>query len=300
MQNYIDYRKAQKPLNFENFTVEIGFGSGDFLIKLAEQNKDEIFFGIEKSWIPVNKLLKKCKLRKINNIYCIRLDAYWAFQLLFKDKSVKKIIINYPDPWFKKSHFKKRVTKRENLFIYAKKLLPSGEIKIRTDDYPFVVFTLQESEFLKCFSATVSNPSINEPLTKYEKKWLSIGKNIWDIVLKKEKEPESIEIKQIMEVKELFPLKICKGELNINAISHKEFRIEDDLYLRCFSVWQREQDYALEVVLLEKDFLQAFFITAKNKGEYFIIDVSKFSEILKTEGVQKALNFLAKLFMEVL
>ncbi|MEN2995190.1 MAG: tRNA (guanosine(46)-N7)-methyltransferase TrmB [Thermodesulfovibrio sp.] len=300
MQNYIDYRKIQKPLNFENFTVEIGFGSGDFLIRLAEQNKEEIFFGIEKSWISINKLLKKCKLRKINNIYCIRLDAYWTFQLLFKDKSIKTIIINYPDPWFKKSHIKKRLTKKENLFVYAKKLINNGEIKIRTDHYPFVEFTLQESEFLKCFSTNVSNLSIDEPLTKYEKKWLSLGKSIWEIVLKKEKEPEFIETKKITEVKELFPVKICKEKLDIDAVSHKDFKIEEGLYLKCFSVWKNNKDYAIEVVLSEKDFLQAFFIIAKNKGEYFIIDVSKFSEILKTEGVQKALNFLAKLFMETL
>jgi len=300
MQTYIDYRKAQKPLNLDNFIVEIGFGSGDFLIALAERNREEIFFGIEKSWIPVNKLLKKCKFREINNIYCTRLDAYWAFQLLFKDKSVKMIIMNYPDPWFKKSHVEKRLTKRENLFIYAKKLIPNGEIKIRTDDYPFVEFTLQESNFLKCFSTSISNPSINEPLTKYEKKWLSMGKSIWDIVLKKEKEPALIEVKKITEVKELFPVKVFNKELNINAISHKEFKIEEGLYLKCFSVWKRNQDYAIEVVLSEKDFLQAFLITAKKKDEYFIIDISQFSEILKTEGVQKTLNFLANLFVEAL
>jgi len=64
---------------------------------MAKENSNEIFFGIEKSWIPVNKLLKKCNRDNLNNIFCVKLDAYWAFQLLFDDASVKKVLINYPD-----------------------------------------------------------------------------------------------------------------------------------------------------------------------------------------------------------
>ncbi|HHW20158.1 MAG TPA: hypothetical protein GXX27_03355 [Thermodesulfovibrio thiophilus] len=163
-------------MSFNNFTVEIGFGSGDFLVKMAKENSNEIFFGIEKSWISVNKLLKKCKQDNLNNIFCIKLDAYWAFQLLFNDASVKKVLINYPDPCFKKSHISRRLTTREKLYIYAKKLVQTDEIRIRSDDYLFVEFTLKESKLLQCFSCIVSNPAINEPVTKYEKKWLSMNK----------------------------------------------------------------------------------------------------------------------------
>lgn len=295
IQYYIDWRKVKKPLLFENITVEIGFGSGDFLIKMAMENRDQIFFGIEKSWISINKLLKKCSLNHINNVFCTKLDAYWAMQLLFRDGSIKKLIMNYPDPWFKKSHIERRLTTRENLYVYAKKLIPSGEIKIRSDYYPFVEFTLQEADFLKCFSINVLTPSIDEPLTKYEKKWLSMGKKIYDIVLKKEREPFPVKIKEIKEVTDLFPVKVSAKEIDPENIAHKEFKIEEALYLKCFSLWRNEQNLAIEVILSENGFVQAFIVTVKKKGDYFIIDVSKFSEVLKTEGIQKALNFLGKI-----
>jgi len=35
---------------------------------------------------------------------------------------------------------------------------------------------LKESKLLQCFSCIVLNPAINEPVTKYEKKWLSMNK----------------------------------------------------------------------------------------------------------------------------
>lgn len=298
MKNYIDYRKVERPLKFHNFTVEIGFGSGDYLLKMAKDNRDEVFFGIEKSWIPVNKLLKKCRKHDLKNVFCTKLDAYWAFQFLFNDNSVKRIIMNYPDPWFKKSHEEKRLTRRENLYIYAKKLIPYGEIRIRTDDYAFLEFSLQESDFIGCFSVSLSKPNIDKPLTKYEKRWFLMGKSIWDIVLIKEKEPIPIKIKEIREVNELFPVRIEKDKLNLKDISHREFKIEEGLYLKCFSVWKRDEDYAIEVLLSENSFLQPFMIIIKKKENYFIMDVSQFSEIFKTEGVKKSMDFLSKMLIE--
>ncbi len=294
MQFFIDYRKAEKPLSLKNFTVEIGFGSGDYLLKLAQEHRDEIFFGIEKSWISINKLLKRCIKLNLSNVLCTRLDAYWAFKLLFRDCSVKRIIMNYPDPWFKKSHQERRLTKKENLYVFAKKLIPRGQIKIRTDEYSFVEFSLQEANALECFSVKVSKPLVTEPLTKYEKRWVSMGKEIWDLVLIKEKEPYPMPIVEIKEVKELFPVKIQPKELKIQDISNKEFKIEEGLYLKCFSVWQRNEDFVIETLISENNFLQAFMITIKKRQNYYIIDVSQFSEILKTEGVKKALIFLSE------
>lgn len=298
MYNYIDYRKIEIPLKFQNFTVEIGFGSGDYLLKMAKDNRDELFFGIEKSWIPVNKLIKKCRKNDLKNVFCTKLDAYWAFQFLFNDSSVKRIIMNYPDPWFKKSHEEKRLTRRENLYIYAKKLMPNGEIKIRTDDYAFVEFTLQESELIGCFSVSLSKPTIDKPLTKYEKRWLALGKSIWDILLIKDKEPIPINTKEIKGVRALFPVRIEKDKLNFKDISYREFKIEEGLYLKCFSVWKRDDDYALEVLLSENSFLQAFMIIIKKKEGYFIMDVSQFSEIFKTEGIKKSMDFLSKMLIK--
>lgn len=292
MQGYIDLRKVKKPLDFSGIVVEIGFGSGDYLVKTASENKDKIFFGIEKSWISINKLYKKVKACGLNNIFFSRVDAYWAFYLLFKDQSVERIIINYPDPWFKKSHTERRVTKRQNLYLYAKKLVPFGEIRIRTDDSQLLEFTVNEAKALRCFLIDVTKPEIQEPQTKYEKKWFSMGKIIYDIVLRKQKDPEPIEIKRIKEVDRLFPVKISVKNLNVQELIHREFKIRDGVYIKFFSVWERASDFALETLISENGFLQCFFVIFKRKNDHYVVDVSAFSEVLKTEGIQEALNFI--------
>jgi len=150
-------------------------------------------------------------------------DAYWGFHFLFKERSIKRIVMNYPDPWFKKSHESKRLTGVEHLYVYGKKLKQKGEIRIRTDDYAFVEFTLEGSALLDCYSAEVLEPIISMPLTKYEKRWLSMGKKIWDVFLVKEREPKPIRVREVKEVRELFPVKVADRELKIGQISRKEF-----------------------------------------------------------------------------
>lgn len=292
---YVDYRKVEKPLPFENVTVEIGFGSGDYLLSLAKVSEREIFFGIEKSWIPVNKLIKKASRAKLNNLFCTKLDAFWAMQILFRDGIVNRIIMNYPDPWHKKSHSERRLTRKESLYVFGKKLKIGGHIKVRTDEHSYTQFTAVEAQSLNCFKIHTSKVKINDPLTKYEKRWLSLGKDIWDILLIKEKEPETFDIPKIKEVKELFPVKVYAQSLDLSPLEKREFKIDEGLYLRIHNIWFREKDYAVEILLSEQNFVQSFFVTVKKRDQYFIIDVSKFSEILKTEGVQKALFFLKKL-----
>ncbi|MEN2985442.1 MAG: tRNA (guanine-N7)-methyltransferase, partial [Thermodesulfovibrionaceae bacterium] len=161
-------------------------------------------------------------------------------------------------------------------------------------------FTVKEALALRCFSINTTKLEIVEPETKYEKKWLSIGKTIYDLVLIKQKEPESIDIKEIREVERLFPIKVPTKDFNINKLIYKEFKIREGLYLKFFSFWGKGSDYALETLVSENGFLQTFFTILKIKNDYYIVDVSPFSEILKTEGIQEVLKFIGSSLTEII
>lgn len=70
-------------------------------------------------------------------------------------------------------------------------------------------------------------------------------------MLIKEKEPSPMKINEIREVKELFLIRIEIEELNIKDIFNREFKIEADLYLKCFSLWERAEDYAVKLLFAE-------------------------------------------------
>lgn len=295
---YIDYRKVKKPIPFDDVIVEIGFGSGDFLINLARERQSQLFFGIEKSWISVEKLIKKAKINNLKNILCTKLDAFWAMQLLFRDESVKLIILNYPDPWFKKSHRERRLTRKECLFIFAKKLKREGEIRIRTDDYAYLEFTREQAQSLDCFDIVSRRVNVTTPSTKYENKWLSLGRQLWEMTLNKVREPINSEIPTIEEVDSLYPLKVESIFVDPKALRRSEHKVDEGLYLKIYEVWSKGDDYALEVTLSESNFVQNFMVTVKRRDGYFIIDISNFSEIVKTKGVKEALNFIKGLLKE--
>jgi len=287
---YINYKRINKPLNIPNLEVEIGFGRGDFIVKLAKENPEKNFFGIELSQISVEKLMKRVEKENLKNIYCTRIDAYWGFFLLFKDNYIENIYMNYPDPWFKKRHRKRRLTTPERLYIFAKKLKLRGEIRIRSDNYEFIEFTKESAEGLECFEIEEGILDIKEPITKYENKWLSMGRTLYKLILRKFKEPKFIPHPTLEEVVELFPVKVKAKELKIKDLENKEFKLDEEVYFKTFKIWQREESYLVESLLSERGYLQKFFIQIKKKDNGYVIDVSPYSEALRTKNLQKSIN----------
>ncbi len=241
----------------------------------------------------MEKLLKRIRRYNLKNLFCVRLDAYWAFFLLLEDESVETIYLNYPDPWFKKRHHKRRLTKPENLYLFARRLKTGGEIRLRTDDRPFLDYTLEAAREVEAFEMTMKTLKPREPLTKYEAKWLSEGKTLYALTLKKIRPPREIPHPRIEEVNQVFPVKIPDLE-RLREVLQKTFRIREGLVLRTFRVWEHGEDRLLEVLLSEEGYLQRFLVFIQKKPRGYQLDVSSFSEVLKTRGLQEALEFLGR------
>ncbi|GAB6065023.1 tRNA (guanosine(46)-N7)-methyltransferase TrmB [Aquifex pyrophilus] len=292
---YINYKRVDKPLEIPNLEVEIGFGRGDFIVKLAKERPEKNYLGIELSQISVEKLMKRVEREKLKNVYCTRIDAYWGFFLLFEDEQVENIYMNYPDPWFKKRHHKRRLTTPERLYIFARRLKTGGEIRIRSDNREFIDFTIETAKFLECFEIKEGILDVKEPLTKYEEKWLSMGRTLYRLNLKKLRKPKEVPHPTIEEVRELFPVKVKAKELKAEFIENREFKLGEEVYFKTFKLWEKDGSYLIESLLSEKGYYQKFFIQLKRKGEEFVIDVSPFSEVLRTRNLQRAINKVAEL-----
>ena len=93
-----------------NLHLDIGCASGEFLFDLALLNNSWNYLGIEIR----EKLVKNAKLkaieREIKNLYFIFGNANNILndvQSKFIIKNLKSISFNFPDPWFKKRHYKR-------------------------------------------------------------------------------------------------------------------------------------------------------------------------------------------------
>ena len=119
-----------------NLHLDIGCASGQFLFDLALVNTSWNYLGIEIR----ERLVKNAKLKvremEIKNLYFIFGNAFNILndvQSKYIIQNVKSISFNFPDPWFKKKHYKRRVIQPEFVNILSNTLQTGSLIFIKTD-----------------------------------------------------------------------------------------------------------------------------------------------------------------------
>ena len=172
LEKYI-FKKSDNRL--KNVFLEIGFGYGENIIKLAKNNKDKLILGCEVYLPGIASLIEKIRKNKINNVAIYVEDVFSLFDKI-KKSSIEKIFLLFPDPWPKKKHHKRRLVSRNLLESFNKILIPSGEIYVATDSVEYLKVILEKFFDNKNFFWEISNPKefFLRPsiltLTKYERK----------------------------------------------------------------------------------------------------------------------------------
>ena len=119
-----------------NLHLDIGSASGEFLFDLALDNSNWNYLGIEIRERLVKTAKLKVKHKKIQNLYFVFGNAFNILndvQSKFIFKNVKSISFNFPDPWFKKRHKKRRIIQPEFVNILSNLLQKGSLIFIKTD-----------------------------------------------------------------------------------------------------------------------------------------------------------------------
>ena len=116
--------------------LDIGCAAGEFLFDLALVNTGWNYLGIEIREKLVKTAKFKVQERAIQNLYFAFGNANNILndvQSKFIIKNVKSISFNFPDTWFKKKHYKRRVIQPEFIHILSNLLHKGSLIFIKTD-----------------------------------------------------------------------------------------------------------------------------------------------------------------------
>ena len=119
-----------------NLHLDIGCAAGEFLFDLALVNTSWNYLGIEIREKLVKTAKAKVRKREIKNLYFAYGNANNILndlQSKFIIQNVKSISFNFPDPWFKKKHHKRRVIQPEFINILSSLLRTGSLIFIKTD-----------------------------------------------------------------------------------------------------------------------------------------------------------------------
>ncbi len=170
--------------------VEIGFGNGDSLAKMAAANPDHDYIGIEVHKPGVGHLLILLNEQGLTNVRVYCHDAIEILEQKLPDHSLAGLHLFFPDPWHKKKHHKRRIVRPSFVDLLNKKLQMDGYFHAATDWQHYaesMLEVLSASEGLKNTSLSqdyCERPDYR-PLTKFEQRGLRLGHGVWDLIFRK-------------------------------------------------------------------------------------------------------------------
>ena len=147
VKNETEYKGKWNTLfgNDNPIHIEVGMGKGQFIMALAAANPDINYVGIEKYSSVLIRAIEKQETEDLPNLLFIRMEAEHIAEV-FAEGEVKRIYLNFSDPWPKDRHAKRRLTSLQFLERYEKILDQEGHVIFKTDNRELFDFSLEQVE----------------------------------------------------------------------------------------------------------------------------------------------------------
>lgn len=113
--------------------LDIGFGRGLSLFERAELAPKSRIIGIEVKTKLAYRLDERLRKHSIENVAVLCGDAREILKRAEPSRSVRRVSLHFPDPWWKKRHDKRRVIGDALLAELERLMSAGGELFIQTD-----------------------------------------------------------------------------------------------------------------------------------------------------------------------
>ena len=123
--------------------IDIGSSKGEFLIELASKYPNWNFLGLEIREPLVLSSERKRKALELQNLKFLFCNVNVSLEKWISDLNydqLKRVSIQFPDPWFKRKHIKRRVLKKSLLNSIARSISKDGELFIQSDIFKLIEY----------------------------------------------------------------------------------------------------------------------------------------------------------------
>lgn len=188
------YRQAPKPVDIETMfadperplLLDIGCARGRFLLRMAEAEPKWNYLGVEIREPLVNEANRLAAEAGFANVHYAFCNAMlWLDRLLegIPDGVLQNVTIQFPDPWFKKKHAKRRMVNEEMVETIARHLAPGGRVFVQTDieflaNEMFTIFR-NDDRFVETQTEANPFPVKTEREKAVEDKDLPVYRRLW-------------------------------------------------------------------------------------------------------------------------
>ncbi|MBL4702859.1 MAG: tRNA (guanosine(46)-N7)-methyltransferase TrmB [Phycisphaeraceae bacterium] len=176
--------------NSQPLILDVGFGSGDSLVSLAQQRPDLNFIGVEVYRPGIGAVLQKIEQQELDNVRVINADVMQLLRSKFTADLLLGVMLWFPDPWPKTKHHKRRLVQEAFLQELVRVMQSQGILHLASDWHPYVKFMLKHVGKVGNFMLTDSlkNPlQLDRPPTRFEQRGLRIGHKVTDLIYKLQK-----------------------------------------------------------------------------------------------------------------
>ncbi len=125
------YTHLHQPLH-----LDIGCGRGKFLLQMSQLQPDVNFLGIEirePLVIEANRHKEELGLTNLHYLFGNINNSADILLSSLPSQILSRVTIQFPDPWFKKKHKKRRILQPELVNILADYLVDDGEVFLQSD-----------------------------------------------------------------------------------------------------------------------------------------------------------------------
>ncbi len=161
--------------------VDVGFGRGELLLWLACAEPGRAYLGIEYSGKRVLKMARRLARTEHDNVRLVQATAESAVDAL-APASVEGFWVNFPDPWPKKRHHRRRLLRPEFVHAMALRLVPGGFLEVATDHAEYAGWIQEVLSVEPCLENRAAplpyrrEPPARAP-TAYELEWRAQGRS---------------------------------------------------------------------------------------------------------------------------
>ncbi|PSR18738.1 tRNA (guanosine(46)-N7)-methyltransferase TrmB [filamentous cyanobacterium CCP3] len=117
--------------------IDIGCGKGVFLLSMAELAPEWNFLGLEIRKPVVESAQKRQQETGLSNLHFMYCNVNISLRALLEgwgdQNPLQQVSIQFPDPWFKKRHQKRRVLQPELVSTLAQFLPTGGRVVVQSD-----------------------------------------------------------------------------------------------------------------------------------------------------------------------
>lgn len=162
--------------------LEVGCGTGHFLLEMARRNPHVNYLGIDIYNRGCHKSCRKVEAARLDNVRVARIEARQLLAHHIGRAGLQTVYINCPDPWPKKRHRKRRLVQRNFLEHLRYCLAPEGDFFFCTDFSDYAEQVAETLPRVAGLSNVLAAPVVEKiegyPVSKYMRRFLERGERL--------------------------------------------------------------------------------------------------------------------------